>query len=162
MLRVCPVIQLFRTCSNTNSNLIPGGWIEQLELDAHIESDDGSLPKDSMAATWGDTTFGCAERSDRRIDTLNTMRASIERAGFVNVHERNYKWPIGPWPKEKHYKEAGALNYHMWSAGIEGWGMWFLTKFGAPTPWSREQVLTYVAQIRKELQNPRVHTYQRA
>ncbi|KAJ5731698.1 uncharacterized protein N7483_006206 [Penicillium malachiteum] len=92
---------------------------KQLELDAHLETDDGSLSQDSLAATWGDNTFGCAERADRRIDTLNTMRASIEQAGFIDVHEKNYKWPIGAWAREKHFKEAGALNYNMWSSGIE-------------------------------------------
>ncbi|KAJ6015156.1 hypothetical protein N7540_009747 [Penicillium herquei] len=143
-------------------NLEPGGWIEQLELDAHLETDDGSLPRDSLSATWGDNTFGCAERADRRIDTLNSMRASIEQAGFVDVHEINYKWPIGGWAKEKHFKEAGALNYNMWSSGIEGWGMWYLTKFGKPGPWSRDQVLTYVGKIRSELKDSRVHCYQRA
>ncbi|KAJ5708671.1 hypothetical protein N7488_008472 [Penicillium malachiteum] len=131
------------------------GWIEQLELDAHLETDDDSLPQDSLAATWGDNTFGCAERADRRIDTLNIMRASMEQAGFID-------WPIGAWAKEKHVKEAGALNYNMWSSGIEGWGMWYLTKFGEPSPWSRDQVLTYVGKIRSELKNPMVHCYQRA
>lgn len=143
-------------------NLEPGGWIEQLELDAHLESDDDSIPKDSMAATWGETTFGCAERSGRRIDTLNTMRDSIERAGFVDIHEKLYKWPIGAWARDKQLKEAGSLNYRMWSAGLEGWGMWLLTKFGAPTPWPPEQVQAYVGKIRTELKSPHVHAYQRA
>ncbi|KAJ5636924.1 uncharacterized protein N7484_010237 [Penicillium longicatenatum] len=143
-------------------NLEPGGWIEQLELDAHIESDDNSIPEDSMAATWGETTFGCAERSGRRIDTLNTMRASIEKAGFVEVHEKGYKWPIGPWARDAGLKEAGRLNYHMWTSGLEGWGMWLLTKFGAPRPWPREQVVAYVSKIRTELRSGQVHSYQRA
>ncbi|KAJ5094738.1 hypothetical protein N7456_010599 [Penicillium angulare] len=150
---------LYKKCYN---NLKPGGWIEQLELDIHVETDDNSLPKDSMAATWGDTISGCAERANRRIDTLNTMRGSIENAGFVDVRERTYKWPIGPWPRDKNMKEAGMINYQMWSSGIEGWGMWFLTKFGAPTPWSREEVIAYVAKIRSELKNSEVHSYQRA
>ncbi|CAI7637377.1 unnamed protein product [Penicillium pancosmium] len=143
-------------------NLKPGGWIEQLELDAHLEADDESVPDDSMAASWGDATFGCAERSGRRIDTLNTMSSSIERAGFVDLNEKSSKWPIGAWPKDKQLKEAGLMNYHMWSAGLEGWGMWLLTKFGAPSPWPPEQVQTYVGKIRSELKDPRVHAYQRA
>ncbi|KAJ5089464.1 hypothetical protein N7532_008148 [Penicillium argentinense] len=143
-------------------NLKPGGWIEQLELDAHLESDDNSIPAGSMAETWGDTTFGCANRSGRGIDTINTMRDSIERVGFINIHEKAYKWPIGVWPKDKQLKEAGLMNYHMWSAGLEGWGMWLLTKFGAPNPWPPEQVQAYVGKIRSELKNPNTHAYQRA
>ena len=145
-----------------SSNLKPGGWIEQLELDAHLECDDESIPKDSMSASWGDTSFACAERSGHRIDTLNTMSASIERVGFVDLHEKSAKWPIGAWPRDKQLKEAGLLNYHMWSTGLEGWGMWYLTKFGAPSPWPPEQVQTYVGKIRSELKDPRVHAYQRS
>ncbi|KAJ6121329.1 S-adenosyl-L-methionine-dependent methyltransferase [Penicillium capsulatum] len=151
--------QVYRHCYQ---NLKPGGWIEQLELDAHLKSDDGSIVPDSMAATWGETTFGCAERSGRRIDTMFTMRASIEAAGFVNAQERDYKWPIGGWPKNRELKEAGLYNYQMWSSGIEGWGLWLLTKFGAPEPWPAERVHAYVGKIRSELQNPRVHGYQMA
>ncbi|KAJ5266538.1 hypothetical protein N7478_009346 [Penicillium angulare] len=151
--------KLYKKCYN---NLQPGGWIEQLEFDAHIESDDNTLPKDSMAATWGETILGCAERATRKMDTINTMRDSIEKAGFVDIRERAYKWPIGPWPRDKNIKEAGLLNYQMWSLGIEGWGMWLLTRFGEPKPWSREEVIAYVAKIRGELKSTDVHSYQRA
>lgn len=76
-----------------------------------------------MAATQGDTTFGYAERSGRRIDTLNTMRSSIEKVGFVDIREKAYKWLIGVWPKDKKLKEAGMLNFHIWSSALEGQGM---------------------------------------
>jgi hypothetical protein len=35
--------------------------------------------------------------------------------------------------------------------------MWLLCKFGAPEPWSQEEVIVYVAKLRAELQNP--HKY---
>ena len=31
-----------------------GGWIEQVELDVRVMSDDGTLPKDGYLAGWGD------------------------------------------------------------------------------------------------------------
>jgi hypothetical protein len=40
------------------------------------------------------------------------MRASIEKVGFVDVHEKNDKWIIGPWPKLETLKEAGMVNLH--------------------------------------------------
>jgi hypothetical protein len=40
--------------------------------------------------------------------------------------------------------------------------MWLLTKFGSPEPWTRDEVLVYLAKLRKELKNPRFHIYQRA
>ncbi|KAJ5637499.1 hypothetical protein N7490_007378 [Penicillium lividum] len=38
--------------------------------------------------------------------------------------------------------------------------MYLLTNFEDPNPWSREEVLVYVAELRAELRNPRYHTYQ--
>lgn len=81
--------------------------------DAHIESYDNKAPEGSMAATWGETTFGCAKRSGRPIDTLDTMCASIEEAGFVHVHGKGFKLPIEPWAKG-----TGMFNYHIWSSGL--------------------------------------------
>jgi hypothetical protein len=40
--------------------------------------------------------------------------------------------------------------------------MWLLTKFGAPHPWSQDEVIVYVAKLRAELKNPRYHIYERA
>jgi hypothetical protein len=85
------------------------------------------------------------------------MRSKIEKAGFIDVHEQVYKAPIGPWPRERVYKEVGQLNYHHWVTGLEGYSMWLLTKFGAPTPWTADEVQIYLAKVRLELKNPRIH-----
>lgn len=93
---------------------------------------------------------------------MYTMRGSMEKAGFVDIHEKMYKWPIGPWPKDSVLKEAGRLHYHQWASGMEGWIMYFLTKWGTPKPWTKEEVQVLVAKVRTEIQNPRYHTYQTA
>jgi len=40
--------------------------------------------------------------------------------------------------------------------------MYLLTKFGDPVPWSKEEVQVHLAQIRKELNNPRYHIFHKA
>ena len=87
------------------------------------------------------------------------MREQIERMGFVDVQEKVYKLPIGPWAKDPVLKEAGRLNWQMWRSGMEGWAMYLLTKFGSPEPWSKKEVQVYVAKARSEVQNPRHHIY---
>jgi hypothetical protein len=93
---------------------------------------------------------------------MRTFSESIEKAGFEDTHIQEYKWPIGPWPKDKQLKEAGAVNFQHWLSGMEGYGMWLLTKFGDPVPWTKQEVPVYVAKMRKELSNPRYHIYHRA
>lgn len=90
------------------------------------------------------------------------MQDAFRKAGFVDVCEKEYKWPIGPWARDQKYKEAGTVNYQHWMSGMEGWAMWLLCKFGAPEPWSQEEVIVYVAKLRAELKNPRYHIYERA
>ncbi|KAJ5854695.1 hypothetical protein N7534_007238 [Penicillium rubens] len=88
------------------------------------------------------------------------MRGAMEKAGFVDVQEKLYKIPLGPWPKDKVLKEVGQLQYAHWLAALEGWAMWLLTKFGAPSPWSKEEVQLYLSNVRAELRNPRTHAYE--
>lgn len=74
------------------------------------------------------------------------MKKFIEDTGFVNVHEQYWKLPIGAWPKNQKLKEAGRLNWHMWTGGLEGAALYLLTNFGSPKPWSKEEVRTWRMQ----------------
>ncbi|KAJ5946111.1 hypothetical protein N7454_002950 [Penicillium verhagenii] len=143
-------------------NIKPGGWIEQLEGQPDIECGDGSLPADNIIRTWGPYTRECARKSGRELNAMLIMTDKIRKAGFVDIQEQEYKWPIGPWPRDKRLKEAGMVNYHHFMSGMEGWCMHLLTKFGSPEPWSKEEVIVYTSNLRRELKNPRYHTYLRA
>ncbi|KAJ5540463.1 hypothetical protein N7494_005539 [Penicillium frequentans] len=142
--------------------LEPGGWIEQMEIHPTIYCDDDSIPHDNVLFDIGPRFDAAANKSGKPMDLIKTMRATTERAGFVEVHEKNVKWPIGPWPRDKTLKELGSVNLHHWLTGMEGYTMYLMTKFGSPTPWSPEEVQVYNARMRKELMNPRHHSYQRA
>ncbi|KAF3384708.1 Secondary metabolism regulator LAE1 [Penicillium rolfsii] len=139
--------------------LVPGGWIEQVEMDVRVYSDDGTLKPDSVLAGWGDLFLRCSERAGHSLRTQETMRGAMEGVGFVDAHEDLQKVPIGPWAKDKILKEAGQLQYAHWSAGLEGWAMWLLTKYGDPKPWTPEEVQIYLAKVRAELKDPHVHRW---
>lgn len=88
------------------------------------------------------------------------MRASMEKAGFVDIHEKVYKVPLGPWARDPVLKELGLLHTQHWSTGLEGYCMFLLTKFGAPTPWKPDEVQVFLAKVRAELRNAAIHGYQ--
>ncbi|CAI7642155.1 unnamed protein product [Penicillium discolor] len=142
--------------------LEPGGWIEQMELDVRVYSDDGSLKKEHQLYGWGDMFIRCSERAGRSLTTHETMRDAIKEAGFVDVHEEKYKIPLGPWARDNILKEAGHLQHGHWNAALEGWAMWLLTHYGEPVPWTKEEVQVYLAKVRKELNNPQIHAYEPA
>lgn len=143
-------------------NLEPGGWFEQLEMNICCECDDTSIPEDNVLFTWGPRFFAAGEKLGKSLDVTSTMRASIEKDGFIDVHEKVNKWPIGLWPRDIKLREAGIVNVQHWLAGMEGYSMYLLTRYGDPEPWIREQVVVYIAEMRKALKDPRFHAYQRA
>ncbi|KAJ5774771.1 hypothetical protein N7457_009667 [Penicillium paradoxum] len=151
--------RLYNQCYD---NLRPGGWIEHLEASPFIECDDDSLPADSLLRTWGPTLTACGSRAGRPLEIMDTIQDAFHKAGFVDVHQKEYKWPIGPWARDQKFKEAGTVNFHHWMSGMEGWAMWLLCKFGAPQPWTQDEVIVYVAKMRAEMKNPRYHIYERA
>ena len=124
-----------------------------------VMCDDDSMPADSLLAGWGQNFLDCAERAGRSLATHTTMKRAIERAGFTNVQEDFFKCPIGAWPRHSKMKEAGRINFSAWSSGVDGWAMWLLTKYGAPEPWTADEVREYVAKVRVELQKPKQHIY---
>jgi hypothetical protein len=141
------------------SALKSGAYIEQLELDVRVMSDDASLAPDSLLANWGQTFLDCAPRAGRPLDTQLTMKAQIEDAGFVDVQEQLYKRPIGSWPRDRLLKDAGRINLVHWSSGLEGWAMFLLTRWGSPEPWSADEARVYVAKVRAELKRPGLHVW---
>lgn len=140
-------------------NLNPGGWIEHAEIDIVNHSDDGSLSPDSVLAEWGPLFLAIGEKAGRPLDTPDTMRQAIEDVGFVNVHERRRKLPIGPWCKHFLLKEAGRLRLEEYKAGLEGYTIFLLTHYGIPEPWTKPQVDAFLDRMRRELDNPKNHIY---
>ena len=56
------------------------------------------------------------------------MKDQITAAGFVDVTEVRFKWPVGPWSNDQKLKDLGRWNMHMWEQGLEGWTLALLTR----------------------------------
>lgn len=74
-------------------------------------------------AQWGPMFLRIGENIGRPLDTVDTMKAGIEAAGFVNVKEKVYKVPMGEWAKNEILKEAGRFSKISGLAGMEGYAM---------------------------------------
>lgn len=149
-------VSVYQKAYNT---LVPGGWIEQLEPDGNVHSDDNSVDPDSALAQWGSILIGCGKKLGRSLETVNSFKPAIENAGFTNIHDHYFKCPLGSWPKDERLKEAGKMNLESWSNGLEGFALLLLTRFGEPEPWSKEEVYVYLAKVRQDLKKPGTHPY---
>ena len=63
----------------------------------------------------------CGRRINKTFEIAENMAGLITEAGFVDVTEKRFKWPIGPWSSEPRLKEIGRWNLLNWEEGMEGW-----------------------------------------
>lgn len=152
ILRVTRLISL-------SSNLQPGGWIEQCELDieSHIKCDDATMPRNAKLRTYGNLLNACAKNASTPLDICRRMRGKIEAAGFINVQEKRYKIPIGEWAKHPIYKDAGKAALRSFKIGLPGWSTHLLTHHARPR-WTNADVEAYLGELNLEL-DQRWHIY---
>ncbi|KAI4275155.1 MAG: hypothetical protein L6R38_005941 [Xanthoria sp. 2 TBL-2021] len=132
----------------------PGGYSEFQDYDIVFYSEDGTLTDDLPIQKWI-TTFIQAARDFGREPCPGPRLAGLMRdAGFQNVQEKKYKVPIGPWPKDKHLKTIGAWNLVQMENGLEGFTLRLFTQ---TLGWKSEEVHVLLANVRKDLRNPRIH-----
>lgn len=94
--------QAYRCCE-------PGGWLESVELDVDYGSDDDSAKlAPVLQQFWDLFEKGLAELGrSARVVKDGLQAKSMEAAGFVNIHDKSFKLPIGDWPCNPKLAEVG-------------------------------------------------------
>jgi len=80
----------------------------------------------------------------------------MQAAGFEDVVEMQYKWPQNRWPKDPKYKELGLWTLANVDEGLEGLSLALFTR---GLGWSKEEVLAYLVQVRRDIRSTRIHAY---
>lgn len=57
------------------------------------------------------------------------LKQMITDAGFKDVVEVKYRWPIGEWPVDQRLKDIGRWNAQHWIEGMDAWSMRVLTQY---------------------------------
>lgn len=137
--------------------LQPGGWVENQEFDLSFACDDGSQPADAASARWANLWNEGIQRSglDGRCYP-ERMMDQMREAGFINVRMTFFRMPIGPWPRDDKFKQAGLFNLVALNEGLSGLSQRVFTK---ALGWSIEEMEVLLMQVRNEGQNRRIHTY---
>lgn len=91
-------------------------------------SDDGSVTEGSIFDQWGKVSLEAGIRFGKDLRIHEQIKGYLEDAGFEDVVEQVFRWPIGPWSKDPRMKEIGLWNQIHWQEGIEGWSMALLTR----------------------------------
>ena len=69
-----------------------------------------------------------SQKFGKEIMIAPLIRNMIEEAGFVDVVEKQYKWPLGEWPVDRKLKDIGRWNMKHWLEGLEAWTLRLLTQ----------------------------------
>ena len=98
-----------------------GGWVEDQEFDSNSSSDDGTIPADSKMKEW-EAPWNPAVESVGMIGSCDPqkMAEQMKDAGFINITVKEYKMPLGPWPKDMRLRESGQYNLVGISEGLTG------------------------------------------
>ncbi|MCJ1370978.1 hypothetical protein MMC20_002193 [Loxospora ochrophaea] len=145
---------LYKECYD---HLAPGGWIEQAEISPVGHSDDGSIQPGDIWTFTNRVSVEAGERNGRTFVIQERMKTHIEAAGFKDVTEHKYKWPIGGWSQNKRLKEIGKWNLYHWEEGLEGWTMALMTRV---LGWTYDEVKSWNAELKKALRDRKRHVWQ--
>ncbi|KXH46158.1 UMTA protein [Colletotrichum simmondsii] len=140
----------------TNSNLQPGGWFEIQESEFSPAADDGTLPPEKALSRFAVLVRDAVKAFGRPFVEVPTLKDILTEVGFEDVALTRYKWPTNPWPKDPKHKRIGQWNFHNFAGAVETMALAPLTRVHG---WTKEEVLVFSAEVRKDLRDPKVHAY---
>ncbi|KAM0327964.1 hypothetical protein ACHAQA_005363 [Verticillium albo-atrum] len=138
-------------------HLDPGGWIEIQDSTTDILCDDDTMPVDYPMLKFMNlfnNNFGPAHRCDFRI--IARVPEILERLGFVHIHVRRHKMPIGAWAKDRKRREIGLFmsKHVLWQlvrAVLVRWPQLGLQ--------SKQEAESMEQDIKKAFEDPEIHAY---
>jgi hypothetical protein len=139
-------------------HLAPGGWVEHLEFSIDTNADPTSdRYADKIVSAFSSSIIDVgATKTGMTFTIYNQMAPLLRSAGFVDVHEEKFIWPIGAWPKDPHLKDLGRWGERNWVEGIEGWVMALYTRL---LGWTYAEVQAFVKDIKEVIKNRKNHFY---
>ncbi|CZT52262.1 uncharacterized protein RSE6_13554 [Rhynchosporium secalis] len=137
--------------------LAAGGVIEMQELIFDFQSLDHSLERSALA-TWAKKVT--AAFGSRGIDLTSASRYKnvLETVGFEDVHQKEFIWPVGAWPREPELKSLGLYCLANILEMLFAMSIVPLTEHYQHSM-SVEEVELLLVQVRKDLKNPEMHAY---
>ncbi|KAL8788500.1 MAG: hypothetical protein Q9195_007277 [Heterodermia aff. obscurata] len=133
-----------RLVSNVFTALAPGAWAEFQDFDLRYYSEDGSLRDELPVSKWARTLLQASRDFGRDPEPGVGLEGWMRGAGFEGVVARRFRLPIGPWARD------GVLV----EEGLEGFTLRLFTQV---LKWDPEEVQVLLANVRKNLRDPKLH-----
>jgi len=137
----------------------PGGWVEIQDFDMRFYTSHGEFKTGCPADRWGKEVAAGIQGLGLEPHPGYQLGKWFQDAGFINVHDQLLPIPLGSWPKDKKMKEIGSFDLLQFLNGLEAISLRVFTHVRG---WSTEEVTVFLAQVRKDMLNPRMqiqHNY---
>lgn len=149
-----------RLMSQAYQHTKPGGYAEFQDWNTMLYSQDNSLPAESALNKFHQ--LACHSRNSQGFNSQPgpLLEGWMKDAGFVDVQAKKILLPLGPWPKNEHLKQVGAINHVQIMKGIEGFCYGMLTHLpeDAGGPWNSDEIQVFLADFRKDMTNRKIHS----
>jgi hypothetical protein len=151
------------TCFRSHLNVIKSAY-EHTRPGGYIELQDGFLPvqcpDDSLAGTqleeWDRKIAAAAKALGKDWHRSSKYKSYLEEAGFVDVVEVKFAWPVGMWAKDPKLKLLGLWGRENFLSVLQGLSIAAMTRGLGMTP---QEVEVFLAGVREEIKGRKVHCY---
>jgi SAM-dependent methyltransferase len=137
-------------------HLKPGGWVEAMEVEFPISSADDTPQTDAPLWQFSQYSLEAATKSGLNWGIAKKFKEFLVEQGFVNIRCELVKWPVGTWPKGKKEKEIGRWVRENTKLLVTTIAMGLFQK---NLGWSDEQVESFLADVKKDVDDPKKHFY---
>lgn len=134
--------------------LKPGGWIEIIDMECLLYSDDDSIPAGSALVQWGECITEAFSKLGKPFPRIEKYSEYLHDQGFVNITSKTMKRPTNDWPKDSKMKEIGQYCCLNFLEGLEGFTM---APFTRALGWTPDEVNILVARLRVETVKRSIH-----
>ncbi|KAF4411986.1 Secondary metabolism regulator LAE1 [Colletotrichum fructicola Nara gc5] len=144
-----------RLIANIYDHLTPGGYAEFQDMDGLYYADDATYPPSSSLSLWNSRFVDACEAMGRTARPGPALEGWVRaHGGFRGVTHKRFKAPIGPWARDPHFKDVGALNLRQLLDGLEGFS---LKVFCGVLGWEEGDVRELLERVRAELGEGGMH-----
>jgi SAM-dependent methyltransferase len=135
--------------------LKPGGYFEMQDLILPMRAIDDTL-KGTALEYWSETALNAAEKLGRSWKNSANYVRYFEEAGFVDIEEKHFQWPMNRWPKGERLKTLGSYWLEDLTSGLEALSLAVLTRGGGM---SKDEVMDLAARVKENLKDKGIHAY---
>lgn len=123
----------------------PGAYIEHVEWSPRQYGANGQPIENPVIKKLCDDFVEVDRLTGKPFNIADTMANLMTEAGFVDVTEKVFKWPVGPWSSDPKLKEIGRWNLLNWEEGLEGWLL---------APYTRVLGVRRLPRVSLDMENP--------